>query len=121
MRKTRVRVMTAVACALLGTALTSGSATASTPAPMGVHTTASKLTGHGPTLEAVTLRAEPTTRSAALGVVPKGSKVLIYEGAVHGMYRACGKRGNLWLHVQPRVGAMGWVARTCVKTNAWPS
>ncbi len=116
-----MRVRAAVACALIGTALTGGSAMASTPVPTDVRTVQSGPTGHGPTLEAVTLRAEPTTQSAALGVIPKGSKVLIYEGAVHGMYKACGKRGNLWLHVVDRMGAEGWVVRTCVKTNAWPS
>lgn len=121
MRKPRVRVMAAVAGALIGTALTSGSAMASTPAPTGVRTVQSGGTGNGPTLEAVTLRAQPTTQSAALGVIPKGSKVVIYEGAIHGMYKACGKRGHLWLHVVDRMGRAGWVARTCVKTNAWPS
>ncbi|MGG7571788.1 SH3 domain-containing protein [Streptomyces sirii] len=68
------------------------------------------------TLEAVTLRAEPTTRSAALGVLGKGMKLLAYEGAVHGKYKACGKSGNRWERVgKAGTDIKGWVASSCLK------
>ncbi|UZJ29854.1 SH3 domain-containing protein [Streptomyces endophytica] len=119
MTKTRVRVA-AVALALTGATLTSGFATASALTPTAARGTHVAPTGWGRTLEAVTVRKEPSSRSTALAVLGKGVKVTIYEGAIHGKYKACGKQGNLWLHVaKDGTNIAGWVVRTCLKAPGW--
>ncbi len=127
MRKTRSTVAAAMSV-LVGAVLTSGIAVASPSGSTDARTVqrssataaaaASRAASPIPvrTLEAVTLRAEPTTSSTALGVVGKGVKLLAYEGAVGGKYKACGKSGNRWEHVgKDGTDINGWVASSCLK------
>ncbi|MFE1777018.1 SH3 domain-containing protein [Streptomyces sp. NPDC059008] len=120
--------MAATTSVLIGAVLTSGIAVASPSGPTGTRTvqgsnaTAAAATSRAAspisvrTLEAVTLRAEPTTGSAALGVLGKGVKLLAYEGAVRGNYKACGKSGNKWERVgKEGTGIKGWVVSSCLK------
>ncbi|MEE4423618.1 SH3 domain-containing protein [Streptomyces bugieae] len=119
MTKTRVRVA-AVALALTGTTLTSGIATASALTQTAARSAHAASTGWGRTLEAVTVRKEPSSRSTALAVLGKGVKVTIYEGAIHGKYKACGERGNVWLRVaKDGTNIAGWVVRMCLKAPGW--
>ncbi|WP_407289301.1 SH3 domain-containing protein [Streptomyces sp. BP-8] len=64
----------------------------------------------------MTLRAKPSSRSAALGVIPKGVRLMAYEPEASGMYHACGKAGNKWFRVgKDGTDINGWVVANCLK------
>ncbi|MFE0374471.1 SH3 domain-containing protein [Streptomyces inhibens] len=63
----------------------------------------------------LTLRAKPTTKAAALGVVPKGQRIYVGDGAAGETYTACGKRWHIWYQAESKYGTRGWVAATCLK------
>ncbi|WP_327704594.1 SH3 domain-containing protein [Streptomyces decoyicus] len=127
MRKTRAKTA-AVTLTLIGTTLTSGIAVASTPAATAAHATAGPTATaaesrfgyfpvYGRTLEAVTLRKMPSSSSTALGVIPKGVKLIAYEAELgHKNFKACGKLGRKWYRVgKDGTDIHGWVVADCLK------
>ncbi|MEU2056738.1 SH3 domain-containing protein [Streptomyces bungoensis] len=67
-------------------------------------------------LESVTLRAKPTNRSTARGVVPKGAVVSTNDtGSVAGAtYKACGVKEKLWYPVTWK-GTKGYIVAACMQ------
>ncbi|MEW1654244.1 MULTISPECIES: SH3 domain-containing protein [unclassified Streptomyces] len=65
--------------------------------------------------ESLNLRQKPTTRSVALGVVPKGATARCYGRIVDGgTYRACSRYSdNYWMPISYK-GTYGYVPRTCM-------
>lgn len=67
-------------------------------------------------LQSVTLRAKPTAKSAARGVVPKGAIVNSNDTAyvAGAVYKACGVKERAWYPVTYK-GTKGYIVAACMQ------
>ncbi|MEU1982112.1 SH3 domain-containing protein [Nocardia sp. NPDC019395] len=82
----------------------------------GVAPTASATPVKTKILETITVRAEASGSSTAVGTIPKGTVMTIDDNASVGgkEYTACGRTERVWYPVEWN-GAKGWVVAACLQ------
>ncbi|MGW2422205.1 SH3 domain-containing protein [Streptomyces sp. NPDC001709] len=82
----------------------------------GVVPAASAAPAKSRTLASITLRAKPTAKSTALGVIPKGTVITTNDTSyvAGATYKACGVKERLWYPVKWK-GAKGYVVAACLQ------
>lgn len=104
---------TAVAAALIGTALTGGVATAATPEAARTATaTARAACVHAEGQANVKIRKERKLSSTAVGLFTKGATTCILSTATGQSYDLCKRKGNDWYKITYR-GNTGWIPAAC--------
>ncbi|WP_310724227.1 SH3 domain-containing protein [Streptomyces sp. N2A] len=102
-----------IAVAALGTALTSGVATAATPGKAPAATaTARAACVNAEAQENVRIRKERKLNSTAVGLFTKGATTCITGRGTGQSYHLCGRSGNDWLKITFR-GNTGWIPAAC--------
>ncbi|BDM68459.1 hypothetical protein HEK616_19460 [Streptomyces nigrescens] len=101
-----------IAVAALGTALTSGIATAATPAKAPTTATARAACVNAEGQENVKIRKERKLNSTAVGLFTKGATTCITGRGTGQSYSLCGRSGNDWLKITFR-GNTGWIPAAC--------
>ncbi|GAB7034590.1 SH3 domain-containing protein [Streptomyces sp. NPDC021749] len=111
--KLKLTAPAVIAMAALGTALTSGIATAATPATASAVTaTARAACVNAQAQENVRIRKERKLNSTAVGLFTKGATTCILGKATGQSYNLCKRPGNDWFKITFR-GNTGWIPASC--------
>lgn len=111
--KLKLTAPAVLAMAALGTALTSGIATATTPgtAPAGTATVRAACV-NAEAQENVRIRKERKLNSTAVGLFTQGATTCIRGKATGQSYNLCKRPGNDWFKIT-FLGNTGWIPASC--------
>ncbi|MER5972125.1 hypothetical protein ACFYYR_03325 [Streptomyces sp. NPDC001922] len=112
--KKKFTALVVAAAAVMGTTLTSGVATASTAPTTQAAEVGTAAAWKVKAQQTLTVRAKRTTKSAAVGTMPKGTVITTddLDGVPGSRYKVCGTTDTNWYPVKWH-GAKGWVVAAC--------